>query len=168
MSDAPSGLTGVGVLPTPVTLVSNKIMELTFDILRECGEGQRECQVVWIGPWSAPQVVTSVVHPVHQAYGDGFELSDSWISRFFTYLSETKQGIRVQVHTHPGRAFHSATDDGWPIVSTPGFQSLVIPRFAQGDVGFEGAYLAELDAEGAWRELPCLSRILVNDQPRNL
>jgi len=167
MSDALSSDTGVGVLPTSVTLVSKTIIELTFELLRECGEGRRECQVLWIGPWSDPQRVTSVVHPVHQAHGDGFELSDSWISKFFAHLFETKQGIRAQVHTHPGRAFHSVTDDSWPIVSTPGFLSLVIPRFAQGNTGFEGAYLTELDSEGVWREVPCFARILVENQTGN-
>ena len=164
MSDALSGNAGVGVLPTPVTRVSRRIVEQTFELLRKCGGGRRECQVVWIGPWSAPHQVTSAVHPVHQAYGDGFELLDSWISEFFAYLSETRQGIRAQVHTHPGRAFHSATDDRWPIVSTPGFLSLVIPKFGQGEMGFEGAYLAELGSEGVWSEVPCLSRILVEDE----
>jgi len=159
---------GVGVPPTPVTLVSKGILEHTFELLRECGRGRHECQVLWIGPWSTPHLVTSAVHPVHQAHGAGFELADSWIPEFFGYLSETRQGIRAQVHTHPGRAFHSITDDNWPIVSTPGFLSLVIPTFAQGPMGFEGAFLAELGSEGAWRQVPCLSRIAIEDKRRDL
>ena len=56
--------------------------------------------------------------------------------------------VRVQVHTHAGEAFHSATDDKWPVVATPGFISLVIPNFAMGPIGFDGTFLAELRVEG--------------------
>lgn len=155
---------GVGTMPTPMTLVPKTILERTFELLRECGRQRYECQILWIGPWSNPQLVTSAIHPVHKVRGDGFELAGPWIAEFFRYLSNTRQGIRAQVHTHPGRAFHSLTDDTWPIVSTPGFLSLVIPKFAIGNVGFDGAYLAELGQDGAWREVPWVSRILVANE----
>ena len=64
----------------------------------------------------------------------------------------------MQVHTHPGRAFHSATDDRFPIVHLPGFLSLVIPNFGLGPVTFDGAYLAELTETGDWKKVPVTSR----------
>ena len=66
--------------------------------------------------------------------------------------------VRVQVHTHPGRAFHSATDDRFPIVHLPGFLSLVIPNFGIGPVTLDGAYLAELTETGDWKKVPVTSR----------
>jgi hypothetical protein len=62
-------------------------------------------------------------------------------------------GVRVQVHTHPGRAFHSPTDDDFPIVRTEGFLSLVIPRFAQGKVGLAEAFLTEVQSDGEWKQV---------------
>ena len=77
-----------------------------------------------------------------------------------------EQGARVRVaslddpsRAHPGAAFHSGIDDDWPIVQTAGFLSLVIPRFALGKIGFDGAYLAELDDNGVWREVDVRARI---------
>jgi len=61
--------------------------------------------------------------------------------------------VRAQVHTHPGSAFHSATDDAYPMVQTSGFLSLVIPNFALGECSLAGAALYELGDYGRWRDL---------------
>ena len=141
--------------------VPQVVLRETFAELRRCGVGERECQVLWTSPWVDPGTVATVVHPVHHAHGDGFELDGPWLTTFWRELTETRAGVRVQVHTHPGRAFHSTTDDAWPIVHTPGFLSLVIPRFALGDVGFTGAFLTELGSDGRWREVGLRDRLEV-------
>ena len=134
-------------------LVPETVLRETFAELCRCGGGRRECQVLWVSPWSDAQRLTRVVHPEHRAMSDGFELDGAWLSAFWWELARTKSGVRVQIHTHPGRAFHSPTDDEWPIVHTPGFLSLVIPHFAQGPPDFRGAYLTEIQPDGAWREV---------------
>ncbi len=139
--------------------VPEAVLRETFAELRRCGAGRRECQVLWTSAWADPAMVTKVIHPVHHACGDGFELDGGWLTAFWRELVAARAGVRVQVHTHPGRAFHSATDDAWPIVHTPGFLSLVIPRFALGEVGFQGAYLAELGSDGRWREVRLADRL---------
>jgi len=65
----------------------------------------------------------------------------------------SKETIKAQVHTHPGVAFHSATDDRWPIVSQPGFLSIVIPDFAMGDVSLKGAWIGRLGEDGTWHRV---------------
>src|SRR4051812_32975161 len=114
-------------LRLPSTLLAR-----TFSHFRECGAGQRECQALWVSPWSAPETITQVVHGQHRAHVGGFEVKDAWLHQFWIELARTNCGIRVQVHTHPEEAFHSATDDAYPIVHSTGFLSLVIPNFAQG------------------------------------
>ena|SRR2546425_828029 len=118
------------------------VLRETFEELRRCGQGRRECQVLWVSPWERAAIITRVVHPRHHARGDGFELDSAWLTAFWQELTETCSGIRVQIHTHPGRAFHSTTDDAWPIIHSPGFLSLVIPTFATGREDLSGAYLA--------------------------
>jgi len=135
------------------------VLDETFVELRRCGLGRRECQVLWTSPWDNVALISRVVHPQHHARGDGFELNGAWLTEFWKDLTATRSGIRVQIHTHPGRAFHSATDDGWPIIHTPGFLSLVIPWFANGSVGFTKAFLAELCEDGSWLEVPVTERL---------
>lgn len=135
------------------------LLARTFAYFRECGAGRRECQVLWVSPWSAPETITQVVHGQHRAHVGGFELNDTWLHQFWMKLAHTDSGIRVQVHTHPGEAFHSATDDAYPIVHSAGFLSLVIPNFAQGRVGFDDAHLTEIQRDGRWQEVPITSRL---------
>lgn len=124
----------------------------TFAALRHCGAGRRECQVLWVGPWSRPDRLTELVHPRHSASAVGFQMDENWLNRFWLDLAARDQGVRVQIHTHPGAAYHSSIDDAFPLVRTPGFLSLVIPRFAQGPVGLEEAYLTRIEPDGSWRQ----------------
>ena len=138
-----------------------RILQETFAHFRDCGRGGRECQVLWVSPWDAPSPITKVVHPKHEAHIGGFVLDDRWLTAFWFSLAEENLGIRVQVHTHPGEAFHSPTDDAFPIIHTAGFLSLVIPNFAAGPVGFEDAYLTEIQEDGSWREVAILERLIL-------
>ena len=128
------------------------VLEETFVHLRACGAGSRECQALWVSPWAAPQRLTAAVHPRHTASAVGFQVDDDWLNGFWRQLADDGLGVRFQIHTHPGAAYHSATDDAFPLIRATGFLSLVIPRFAQGAVGFDGAYLTEVQADGSWRE----------------
>ena len=119
----------------------------------------RECQVVWTSSWATPDDICEVVHPRHRSHGGGFELDSTWINEFWLELARTGRGIRVQVHTHPREAFHSAIDDAYPIIHSVGFLSLVIPDYGVGSAGFERAYLAEIDPQGDWRSVQIDSRL---------
>ena len=137
------------------------LLDETFRDFRECGCGRDECQMLWLSPWSQPQTITHVVHPKHDGHYGGFVLDDGWLNDFWLHLGKTHMGVRAQVHTHPREAFHSRTDDEFPIIHTPGFLSLVIPDFGLGPVGFEEAYLTEIQPNGRWKEVPIPSRLVL-------
>jgi hypothetical protein len=137
------------------------IIDESFSHFRRCGAGRRECQVLWIGPWADGDTITEVVHPQHHAHHCGFELDGAWLNDLWIKLADRNVGIRVQVHTHPQGAFHSPTDDAWPIVHTPGFLSLVIPDFGLGRVGLDGAFLAEFDKYGRFHEVEIDSHLVI-------
>lgn len=141
--------------------VAALLLAETFNMLRECGAGMRECQVLWISDWARQEIISSVVHPLHSSHAGGFQVASNWINQFWQELSRAERGIRAQIHTHPAQAFHSATDDAFPIIHSVGFLSLVIPHFARGPVGFDGAYLAEIGPTGAWRRVAIDSRLVI-------
>jgi hypothetical protein len=128
--------------------ISREILSETFAQLRSCGGGVRECQVFWLGPAKEPWRVTRTVLSHHSSEEFWLAVHSLWLTKFWIALAEQEMSVRVQVHTHAGEAFHSATDDKWPVVATPGFTSLVIPNFAMGPIGFDGAFLAELRVDG--------------------
>jgi hypothetical protein len=125
----------------------------SFDHFRRCGTGRRECVVFWTGPLSDPERIDGVVHPDHQSGSFGYEIDVAWLKRFWLNLHEQQRTVRVQVHTHPRDAFHSATDDAYAVSQRPGFLSLVIPDFGLREVSLRNAALFELADSGEWREL---------------
>ena len=140
-----------------------RMLEESFSIFRACGANRRECQVYWASNWDAPSKLTQLVHPRHSAGTYGLAINDAWLGEFWTELADCNLGVRVQVHTHPFEAFHSATDDAYPLLFDAGFLSLVIPNFARGAVGFDDAYLAEIQSDGSWLEVPIASRIALDE-----
>src|SRR5579863_5892449 len=141
--------------------LKREMLEETFGHFRACGCGRRECQVLWLASRAAPQDVVRVVHPRHRAHAGGFVLDDQWLSDLWIELAQHNMSIRIQVHTHPGEAFHSPTDDEFPIIHRPGFLSLVIPNFGLGPVGFADAYLTEIQVDGRWQEVSTRSRLVL-------
>lgn len=139
-------------------LLTKGVLEQAFEHLRQCGAGRRECVVYLTGPVDQADVVDAVVHPRHTAGPAGYDLDSAAIAELWRDLVSVGRSIRVQVHTHPGAAFHSSRDDALALVHTPGFLSLVIPSFALGPVGFDGAYLGERTPDGRWVAAPLSER----------
>lgn len=141
--------------------IPQALLEQTFREVRTCGGGERECQVLWLSPWRDIDPISEVVHSEHVASGAGFRVDEGWVAELWSDLAQRGLGVRVQVHTHPGRAFHSHTDDEWPLIRSPGFLSLVLPGFGTHDPGFRGAYLAEIDDGGHWRAADIESHLTI-------
>jgi hypothetical protein len=134
--------------------VMKEVLEHAFEHLRICGVGRAECVVYLTGPVGDPAVIDGVVHPRHTAGPGGYDLDSAAIADLWRNLVASRRSIRVQVHTHPGTAYHSRRDDALALVHTPGFLSLVIPNFALGGVGFDGAFLARRTDDGCWVGVP--------------
>jgi len=139
------------------------MIDETFATLRSCGAGQRECKLYWLSYWRDVDKLVEVAHPGHDSNRYGLTIHDEWITRFWNELVDKGLGVRVQVHTHPGAAFHSPTDDAFPLIHDVGFLSLVIPDFALGEIGFAGAYLTEIQPDGCWQQVPIEARLSVHD-----
>jgi hypothetical protein len=67
-------------------------------------------------------------------------------------VSERGWYILAQLHTHGGQAFHSTTDDRYPLSSQPGFLSIVVPNFGDGPPGRGWAFF-DHQGSGRWQQL---------------
>lgn len=132
--------------------LANGVLKETFSRFLACGRGECECVVYWVGA-VASDTVDEVVHPQHTRSPGGYEVDDQWLTNFWSLLARTQRNIKAQVHTHPGEAFHSPTDDMWPVVSQIGFTSIVIPDFAEGPQTMENAWIGRLGEDGKWHEV---------------
>jgi hypothetical protein len=142
--------------------ISHRMIEETFTTLRSCGANERECKLYWLSHWDQPDHLVEVAHPHHTASRYGVAINSAWITHFWNDLSARKMSVAVQVHTHPSEAFHSATDDAFPLLFHAGFLSLVIPDFAMGQVGLDEAYLTEIQQDGHWQKVQTSSRIMID------
>lgn len=135
-----------------ILTITPQVLEATFEHLRRCGQGRRECVVAWVGPQERPAHVDEVVHPRHTGSGVAYDIDPAWIGAFWVNLADRHRTVRAQVHTHPGSAYHSERDNTLALVHTAGYLSLVIPRFAAGPVSLDDSYLAARTANGSWCE----------------
>jgi hypothetical protein len=137
--------------------IGHSVWSQAEDYLRGCGRIHRECIVYLCGePWSGvSRRVTEVYHPKHRGSAVAYEVPVAELSALNSWLSARRLSVLVQVHTHPGAAFHSPTDDAWPTIEAAGLLSLVVPDFCRSGLwGLPGCYLAKYLGAGQWRELP--------------
>lgn len=140
------------VFQVPATLI-----QVSEKALKEAGAAGYELFVLWTG--KLIDDLFEVQHtyvPTQQSYRrdkrvhvrvDGEELH-----KLNRWLYEQRQVLGVQVHTHPDDAYHSDTDNTYPIATTLGSLSIVVPNFARDGLMCSGMKVYRLSA-GGWEEV---------------
>lgn len=136
-------------IPAWILDATEKYMELHRDVVREC-------VVFWAGNLS-PQgeaAVTNCIYPEQLASSISTQVELVEAARIHQLLLERREVLLAQVHSHPGGAFHSLTDDVYPITHKQGFFSIVVPGFGFGlQGGLSNCEVYEHEGAGKWRKL---------------
>lgn len=92
-----------------------------------------ECLVYWGGivGASGEVVITSLLRPNHTFQGWRVQLTSSEMKNLLRTLRIRDEKLMVQIHSHPGDAFHSPGDDDLATSFHSGFLSIVVPNFAK-------------------------------------
>jgi hypothetical protein len=72
------------------------------------------------------------------------------LHRLNIWLYEKKMSLIAQIHTHPSEAYHSELDDAYPIATTTGCISIVIPDFARHSFSAGRCAVYRLNALRQW------------------
>lgn len=127
--------------------------------LRYVGRQGHEGMGLWVGVQQGEHFqVTEAVIPAqrHIRTSDGVcvIVPAEELHRLNVWLYKRGLKLLAQLHSHPGRAYHSATDDAYAVATTVGCLSLVVPNFAREpfDLGEVAAY--RLDGKANWIEVP--------------
>lgn len=113
-------------------LVPAEVVEATLNHVKEAGRDNSERLVLWLGERSADGIrVHDALVPDQVASSDYFRVPRESILAILDTVGARGGLIAAQVHSHPGRAFHSKADDDWAIIRHEGAFSLVLPRFAR-------------------------------------
>ena len=129
----------------------------TVAAIRSAGQDGYELFVVWSGARDDDIFSVAKVHiPEQTSYkqgsGLGVRVEGPELHRLNVWLYEAQQVIGVQVHSHPSDAYHSETDDTYPIATLDGSLSIVLPFF--GRYGWESRDIAAYRlGQHGWVEL---------------
>jgi hypothetical protein len=147
--------------------VSSAIVRQTEDVLRDAGRDGYEMFVLWSGAITGTVFDVRTPHaPRQTSYktedgllvrvdGDALHQLNSW-------LHHNNEVLGVQIHAHPTDAFHSDTDDAFPIVTAVGGLSIVIPDFAQGGMLVNDTAAYRLTPSAAWKQVALRDILEVN------
>lgn len=110
----------------------------TIRWLREAGAVEIEAFVVWTGrltdvaTFEFARAILPAQVPRVTPFGVGVHVPGDSLHELNKRCYEREEILAGQVHTHPTDAFHSETDDHYPLVTLLGGLSVVIPDFASG------------------------------------
>ena len=130
----------------------------TEEAIRSAGEDGYELFVIWSGRRDEDTFDVMEVHVLPQVSyksDDGLcvRIDGPELHRLNVWLYEAQQVVGVQIHSHPRAAYHSVTDDTFPIATLDGSLSIVLPLF--GRDGFESSDIAAFRLTyHRWLELP--------------
>jgi hypothetical protein len=138
-------------------VVPGGIVRDTDDQLRHAGRARSECFVLWSGMRDGDIFHVRTGHvPRQTAYrlseGLCVRVEGEELHRLNVWLFEHHEQLGVQVHSHPTEAYHSDTDDTYPIVTVRGGLSLVAPDFGRTGLRGPGVAAYRLGPSG-WDEL---------------
>ena len=153
--------------------VAESALQETVDAIRAAGRDGYELFVVWSGIRDGDIFTVIDVHvPRQVSYkresGLCTRVDGSELHRLNVWLYEAQQVVGVQVHSHPTEAYHSETDDAFPIATLDGSLSIVLPFFGRDGWASDDIAAYRLGQDG-WLELTSpLSDVVevVNDGTR--
>lgn len=127
-----------GLLDVRTFILPRTIRQTTTEMLRKAGIGGNEGFVLLGGQLEANNSTlrfTSAYWPEQQAHqspqGLLVTVPGEALHRANLAFYHRGELMAGQVHTHPTEAFHSTTDDHYPLVTLLGALSFVVPFFAK-------------------------------------
>jgi hypothetical protein len=141
-------------------LIPFEVVSTTQTYLKELGSKYAEGIAYWTGLFKDSEaIIRSAIFPSDYASGleGGFGFSSVNLETAFKVANEIhrrKEFLLIQLHTHPSEAFHSFTDNNYPISHRIGFVSIVIPHFARFPMEDRNTWKAyEYKGIGKWHSL---------------
>lgn len=137
--------------------VPHQVITDTERALRDAGDEGYELFVLWSGVKDGSCFRTRHIHvPPQDSYRtkDGLlvHVDGEALHKLNVWLFENNEQLGAQVHAHPGDAFHSDTDDAFPIAAQLGSLSLVAADFCEHGLLDATSAAYRLDA-GGWTEV---------------
>lgn len=151
--------TATGFLDLEALHVPRRLADAAQHHLRLVGRQGNEGFALWIGRraghvFHVDETVIPEQRGLQFASGVCVTVGSEELFRINKYLYATGRQLVAQLHSHPTDAYHSETDDTFPIATTAGAFSLVIPDFAVRPFSLEECAIYRLVPDNGWLEFP--------------
>src|SRR2546430_2425555 len=139
-------------------IIPSRVRIATEDAIRKAGRDGYELFVLWTGTIQGSGFIANHAYiPNQKSYNNEGELlirvESPALFHLNRWLFENRQLLAAQIHAHPADAYHSDTDDTFPIVTGLGGLSIVLPEFGREGFRAQGIAGYRLDDHG-WIRLP--------------
>jgi proteasome lid subunit RPN8/RPN11 len=116
--------------------------------------GGLEVMIYFAGSFGGAEgTVTRLIVPRQRQSAAGCELDLDEVNRVSAELTQAREVLLWQLHSHPGDAFLSHTDRSWPASRKTGWISAVAPSFGRGVTSPHDLRVYEYLGQDDWREL---------------
>ena len=148
----------IGFLDLEVFEFNTTKVEKAYSFLRMAGEKAYEAVALFAGSVEGRKAeVKEVILPEQRSFklksGLMYKVDGEELHRINIWLYENKLKLLAQIHSHPTEAYHSEADDEFPIISTVGGLSIVVPNFASGKMNYMDWAYYRLSESASWDEL---------------
>lgn len=132
--------------------------EKAYSFMKKAGQEGVEGVCLFVGRLNGNVFeITDTIIPEQTAMkikaGLLYSVDGDELHRINVWLSENNLRLIGQIHSHPNRAYHSETDDAYPIVATLGGISIVVPDFAMRAMDIDDWAIYRLYEKDGWIEL---------------
>lgn len=127
----------LGLLNIRTFIIQLSVIDETIRFLQDVGSEGYEGFVLWAGIAETAEVfrfTTAIIPEQHAMMTDDGLLvfvEGEALFKVNKTLHEHGEILGGQAHTHPTSAYHSSTDDHYPLVTLLGALSVVVPDFAK-------------------------------------
>jgi hypothetical protein len=147
-----------GLAQVKKVMVPFACVEAAHSHLRRVGQEGLEGFALWAGqPDGDTFLVRANIIPEQRSLrsdlGVCVVVGGDELHRINVWLYEHGMTLITQLHSHPHEAYHSTTDDTYPIATTTGSLSLVIPDFAREPFSLANCAVYRLLPPRGWVEL---------------
>jgi hypothetical protein len=137
--------------------VPGAILDRTEAEICAAGADGYELFVLWTGVINGESFDVITPHvPKQTSYrlesGLCVRVAGDELHRLNRWMFEAGEILGVQVHSHPTDAYHSETDDAYPMVTLLGGLSIVVPQFGRDGIACPGTAAYRLSPQG-WTEV---------------
>ncbi len=145
--------------------VPAQIVAQTEQTLRRAGGAGYEAFILWSGRQDERVFeVRTLYFPEQRSYrsSDGLcvRVDGDELHRLNVALYEAGEVLAAQVHAHPDAAYHSDTDEAYPIVATLGGLSIVAARFCRSGLFVASTAIFRLYATGWVKQAGDVIRVM--------